>query len=140
MIFYDKNGKEYNFDISKENQIGHGRNAKIYKVSDTECIKVMNKDPDNFFREDIYEIFKTLSLPTFVKIGTPFYINGKIKAYTMEYLKRTDKSILDMPTEYTLDNLDKIYKDLVILSKYLVNAFDLYHKKNLKDLKLRVSQ
>lgn len=128
MVFFDKDGNIHKIDLTNDNKIGAGRNAKVYRISDKECIKVMNKDPDNYFRQDIFDIFKSLSLPSFVKIDTPFYVDGKIKAYTMDYLESTDKSILDMPTEYTLDNLNRIYKDLLILSKYLITAFDLYHK------------
>lgn len=133
MIFYDKNGNIHNFDLNSDNKIGAGRNAKVYRISNDKCLKVMNKDPNNFFSEDIFEIFKTLSLPSFVKIDTPFYVDGKIKAYTMEYLEQTDKSILDMPIEYTLDNVNNIYLDLLKLSKYLINAFDLYHKNVILD-------
>lgn len=125
MVFYDKNGNTYDFNISKDDYFDRGRNAKIYRISDNECLKVMNRDPDNYLREDIYDVINSLFLPTFVRINTPFYVNEKIKAYTMEYLKKSNISILDMPIEYTLDNLNNMYKDLSVLAKYWIDAFDL---------------
>ena len=61
MILYDKEGKAYNFDISNDNKIDAGRNAKVYRISDHECLKVMNKDPDNYFNEDIFDLFQRYS-------------------------------------------------------------------------------
>lgn len=125
MVFYDKEGNVYEFNISKDDYFDRGTKAKIYRISDNECLKVMNRDPDNYLREYIYDVIKALALPTFVKINTPFYVKGKIKAYTMEYLKKANISILDMPIEYTLDNLNNMYMDLSILAKYWIDAYDL---------------
>ena len=46
----------------------------------------------------------------------------------MEYLEKSKRSIIDMPTEYTLDNLNLLYKSLQVLASNLIMAKDLYHK------------
>lgn len=128
MVFYDKEGKQYNYDILKENYFDRGSKSKVYKINDRECLKVLNKDPMNFFNEEVYNIIQRLSLEDLVKLGIPFYIDDKIKAYTMEYFEKSSKSILDMPTEYTLDNLNSLYKAILILAKNNIETFDLYYR------------
>ncbi len=128
MVFYDKEGNKYSYNISKDSYFDRGRNAKVYKICDDECLKVLNRDPSNYFNEKVYDIIKYLSLDGLVKLGIPFYIDGKIKAYTMEYLEKTKISILDMPTEYTLDNLARLHKEMVILANNNIETFDLYYR------------
>ena len=128
MTFYDKEGKQYTFNISKYDYFDRGTQAKIYRINDKECLKVMNRDPDNYFDEDLYYEINSLFLEGLVKLGIPFYTDGKIKAYTMEYLEKSNTSILDMPTEYTLDNMNRLYKAMLILTKNLILAKDLYHR------------
>lgn len=128
MTFYDKDGKPYNFNISKDDYFDRGTQAKIYKISDTECLKVMNRDPDNYFKEDLFNEIKSLSLKGLVKLGMPFYVDGKIKQYIMEYLVKNKKSILDMPTEYTTYIFNSLYKDILVLTKNLILAKDLYYR------------
>lgn len=128
MVFFDKNGNKFNFNLSESNKIGIGTNATVYKISENECLKVVNEKSHNYLKEDILNLFKQLSLPSYVKINTPFYLNGNINAYTMEYLNKLAKCILDMPTEYLLENIDRIYKDLLVLTKHLVVACDFYHE------------
>ena len=128
MDFYDKDGKTYTFNITEDDYFDQGTQAKIYKINDKECLKVMNSYHSNYFNEELFNELKSLSLKGLVKLGVPFYIDGKIKAYTMDYLEKSTKSILDMPTEYTLDNLNSLYKDILILAKNLIMAIDLYHR------------
>lgn len=128
MIFYDKDRKPYAFDISKEDYFDKGTTSKIYRIGNNECLKVMNRDPSNCFDEYLFNRLKMLSLDGLVKLGTPFYIDGDIKAYTMDYLEKSKRSILDFPIEYILDNLDRLYKDILVLTKNLILTIDLYYR------------
>ena len=128
MVFYDKDGNKHTYNIEGKQPFDKGTQAKIYRISNTECLKVLNKDPQNYFNEDTYNTIRSLSLNGLVQLGIPFYLDGKIKAYTMEYLERSEVSILDMPTEYTLDNLNSLYKDMLVLTKNLILATDLYYR------------
>lgn len=128
MVFYDKEGNKHTYNIEGKQPFDKGTQAKIYRISNTECLKVLNKDPQNYFNEDTYNTIRSLSLNGLVQLGIPFYLDGKIKAYTMEYLERSEVSILDMPTEYTLDNLNSLYKDMLVLTKNLILVEDLIHR------------
>lgn len=128
MILYDKERKPHIFNIFEEDYFDYGSQAKVYRISKDECLKVLNKDPKNYFKEEVYDEIKSLSLDSLVKLGIPFYQNGRIKAYTMEYLEKSIKSILDMSTEYLLDNIHSLYKDILVLAKHLIVTSDLYHR------------
>ncbi len=128
MIFYDKEGKPYSFNISKDDYFDYGSTSKVYRINSDECLKVMDKDSVMYFKEELYDEIKSLSLDSLVKLSIPFYQDGKIKAYTMEYLEKSKKSILDMHTEYLLDNLHSLYKDILVLAKHLIVTSDLYHR------------
>lgn len=128
MILYDKESKPYVFNIFEEDYFDYGSQAKMYRISHGECLKVIDKYSNGCFNEVMFNDLKSLALDSLVKLGTPFYKNGKIKAYTMEYLEKSIISILDMPTEYLLDNLHDLYKDLFVLAKNLIVANDLYYR------------
>ena len=128
MILYDKVGKPHKFNIFEEDFFDYGTQAKIYRINYNDCLKVIYKYSSSSFNEEMFDILQSLSLSSLVKLGTPFYRNGKIKAYTMEYLERSIKSILDMPTQYLLENLHNLYKDILILAKNSIITNDLYYR------------
>ena len=128
MVFYDKNGNIHTYNIEENSYIDKGLKAKIYRISDTECIKVLNCDPINYFDEEVYNEIKSLSLNGLVKLGIPFYTSGMLKDYTMEYLEKSKSSILDMPTEYTLDNINSLYKSLNVLADNSILVQDLIER------------
>lgn len=133
MELYDREGNKYTYDLNSP--IGEGTNASIFKIDDRRCLKVSKGFLDkrtfccyDYFDQDMYSLLKSLSLPGLVKLGIPFYYNNEIVAYIMEYYKKSKESILDMPKDYTLDNINELYKDILILSKNNISMTDLYCK------------
>lgn len=133
MELYDREGNKYTYDLNSP--IGEGTNASIFKIDDRRCLKVSKGFLDkrtfccyDYFDQDMYSLLKSLSLPGLVKLGIPFYYNNEIVAYIMEYYKRSKASILDMPIDYTLDSINELYKDILILSKNNISMTDLYYK------------
>ena len=128
MLLY-KDGRPFTLNPDNINETFYGTKGIVYRINKDECLKVMNrKIPNNFFSEEIFNVFTSLDLTNFAHISVPFYDNSIIIAYIMEYLEQSVENILDMPIEYTLDNIAGIYSDLLKLAKHLITAFDLYHK------------
>lgn len=128
MVFYDKDGNIHTYNMNADNCFDKGLKAKVYRISDTECLKVLNCDPINYFDEEVYNEIKSLSLNGLVKLGIPFYTDGMLKDYTMEYLEKSKRSILDMSTEYTLDNINSLYKTLNVLADNSILVQDLIER------------
>lgn len=124
MELYDKEDKKYTFNLN--NLLGEGKTGYVYKISDSECLKISKGYQDYLFDSRVFDILKESYLSSVVKLGVPFYLLNEIAAYTMEYCEASKESILDMPFEYTLDNLDSLYRDIQILTKYNIITNDLY--------------
>lgn len=125
MTFYDKDGKPYNYDIGPSSFIGEGTTGKVYKINDKECLKCIDY---GYFPKGLFQLLNNMDLNGFIKLGIPFYKNYCIIAYTMEYLKKSFQSILDKPTDYTIDNFEIIYNDVVKLSSCGIKLYDLCWK------------
>lgn len=125
MILYDKDGKECNYELGHENFINSGTTARVYRINDSECLKIIDY---GYFPREIFDLLSNISLDSFVKLGIPFFKKFCICAYTMEYFNESSESILEKPTEYTLDNFEKIYNDVVKLSSYGFKLYDLCWK------------
>ena len=125
MVFYDKEGRIYNYKLERDNYIGGGATATVYRVDDNKCIKVFYPDDDCYFDENLYNRFRLLSLESFVKLDIPFYNKRLIKAFIMEYIKGSKTNILDMPVDYTLDNFNSLYKDIITLTNNNIKLEDL---------------
>lgn len=123
MTFYDKDGKEYNFNHC--GFINEGTTGRVYRINDTECLKRIYC---GCFQEDMFNLLSSIYLNGFVKLGIPFYVNNFIKAYTMEYFKKSSESILDKPIDYTIDNFEIIFNDVVKLSSCGIKLYDLCWK------------
>ena len=105
MVLYNKDGQQLLYsDSQKINGKTHGN---IYKISDTECLKVYKRG--NEANLEVLELIKNLYLKNYYEI-LDFYYNkkGSFKGHTMKYYKEEEIDILTMPTEYTLDNLFNI--------------------------------
>lgn len=126
MVFYDKDSNKYTYSIEDKKPVGEGMKAKIYKISSSECLKVLHCDPNCYFDEDTFSEIKSLSLKGLVRLGTPFYSGGKLKDYIMEYIEKSKVSILDMPIDYTIDNINALYNDLSILADNSIEVHDLF--------------
>ena len=125
MVFYDKNVNPYNKNLIKNNYIGSGATATVYMVEDNRCIKVFYPDDDCYFDEELFNKFKSLPLNSFAKLDMPFYEQGLIKAFTMDYIPSSSTNILNMEVEYTLDNFNNIYKDILTLTNNHIKIEDL---------------
>ena len=125
MVFYDKEEKPYSYVLNRDNYVGSGATATVYRINDDKCIKVFYPDDDCYFDEDLFDVFISLSLDSFVKLDIPFYDKRLIKAFVMDYLSSSSTSIINMPTEYTLDNFNTLYKDFMMLTKNNIKLEDL---------------
>lgn len=122
MYLYDKEGQKVNIKPVKE--LGSGIQGKVYLLSDNTCIKVFSGVKNDY---RIIELIKKLNLNGFYSIYDLYYDkSSKFKGYTMSYHNKEDIDIITEPTEYTLDNLEKLYKSISKLTELGVIATDLH--------------
>jgi len=121
MILYNENGKQVSFKTN--DKIGGESYGDIYKISETECLKVY-KNIESVNKE-VLEYIRNLHLKNYYEIYN-FYNNrrGIFKAHTMKYYQDEDIDILTMPTEYTLDNLFGIQTSVDILTQNNIQIED----------------
>lgn len=121
VTLYDENNemRKYNID---DNYI-EGGCGYVYRIDDDKCLKLFSEF--YMFELDVIKAVRKLQLASFYEIYDLLFNEEKqFSGYTMKYYKPEDINILTMPIDYTLDNLFRIYKDLRMLSKAKIYAFD----------------
>lgn len=133
MKYYDENGKEVIIpDDVLNNEVGHGVCATIYRYNENLCFKRYDRGiylEKNFLKTDIYKDLRNINHPNLVNIKKILYKDKKYKyaadAYLLSYYKEIYNDFLEIPTEYLLYNLEKIFKLLKIISEYKIRLDDL---------------
>lgn len=123
-IFYDKDNNRYRFQLKEE--IGSGSSGKVYKAGYENCIKTF-KYPDNINnnREEVLRIISKLDLENLYKIKALLYDSiGDIIGYTMSYYPKEKIDILTMPTDYTIENMKRLYQVAETLGKKCIRMHD----------------
>ena len=120
---YDKLGNIVSYNIDKV--MARGSHAKVYRISDNVCLKKFNILPYKYDTE-MFKRFMELDLANFYKIYELYYNKkGKIDGYTMEYYQDSVDNIIDIPTEYILDNFSTILNSINRLSNEGIQVNDL---------------
>lgn len=130
MILYDKKGNRVNFNT--EDKIGGRTHGNVYKISDTECIKVYKKSSEVDI--EILKLIKSLYLRNYYEILELYYSRSNIfKAVKTTYYQKQNIDILTMPTNYTLDNLFNISLSINTLTKNNVLVEDSHSENVIMD-------
>lgn len=128
--FYDKDRKKIVYDL--QNPFAGGLYGRIYKLSDSKCIKIFlnngYRESENSI-EDLraFEALMGMSLSNFYEIYKILYDNfGFLTGYTMSYYNTEDINLLGMPMDYLLDNFNSLFETMLKISKNGINMTDLH--------------
>ena len=115
MIFYTENNDIVRYKTN--DRIGGEVYGSVYKVNVEECVKKF-KSKNMIVDKDALLLIQELDLDNFCKIKKLLYNKSRILiGYLMKYYQNENIDILTMPTEYTVDNLYKLYNSVIKLSK-----------------------
>ena len=123
-IFYDANRNKIIYNLPST-QFNAGSNGTIYKLKDETCLKLFYPYRGTYPNR-IFKFIIDLKLPNFYEVYQLLYnYNHEFIGYTMKYYQKEDIDILTMPTKYSLDNYQKIYKSATILNHYNISIQEL---------------
>ena len=133
MQLYDRYYNKYDFDFDFSKYIGHGKNGDVYKLSSYKCIKVYQeyydlKRVNGRITKEVFYFFREVSLDNFVSLCNDYYDDDNedsIRAFTMKYYPSSKTNILEMPTEYVIDNFKKLLKSIEKISENNILIKDL---------------
>lgn len=124
MIFYNETGEIKDYHLLKK--IGGGSYSRVYMLPNDSCIKVF-KEIDNGIDKNNLSFINDLKLDNFYQINDFLFDgNNNFMAYTMNYYKPSNESILLMPSIYTIDNFNTIGKSIGILTDNYIFISDLH--------------
>lgn len=120
---FKKNGELVSYNVGKP--MARGSHAKVYRIGKDRCLKKFNIFPFKYDME-MFDIFLESDLANFYKIYELLY-NRKIRldAYDMKFYKEDVFNIIDIPTDYILDNFSSILMSINILSRKGIQVRDL---------------
>ena len=96
MIFYNETGEKIDYHLLKK--IGGGSYSRVYMLPNDSCIKVF-KEIDNGIDKNNLSFINNLKLDNFYQINDFLFDgNNNFAAYTMNYYRPSNDSILLMPT------------------------------------------
>lgn len=117
--------------------LGFGSSGSTYKTSDGKTIKVWYDTELSDVNAEIVKKIGNLKLGNYYRVLSLLYKRKKdmVSAdnaigYLYEYVKKDDIDILTMPVDYTIDNINELYKSVLILTKNKILADDLKHPGN----------
>ena len=110
----------------------YGSFGYIYRLDEDTCLKLFVDEC--YFKPNVLRTIKNLDLNNFYKIYDLLYDNKRrFCGYTMKYYAKNDIDITTMPTEYTLDNLYRLYADFKKLTHKHISAMDCYEDNVIMD-------
>lgn len=123
MYFYGEDNKRVRYILG--DLIGGEQYGSVYKLSDSECIKIYKKGQVG--DKEILTFINGLGLKNFYKIYRLLYNKkGDFRAHTMKYYEDGNVDILTMPVEYVLYNLYNIYESVVKLTENNIFISDMH--------------
>ena len=127
MIYYTSAGRIVKYIKNKQDIISYGIQGVVYHFKNDECIKLYYNDCESRISKDMFLLYKELNLDNYCKLYDLLF-NDKniIIGYIMKYYQSSKENILFMPTEYTIDNVFRLYNSLTILANNGVLARDLH--------------
>lgn len=136
MNYYQENGQKVKCDKTK--LLGSGFEGNAYLTKHKETIKLWHVKSENPFAENLFEEIRALSLPNYYKLISLLYkdkkeIGKSLKAhgYLYHFIPQEEINILSMPTDYTLDNLNALWKANQLLTEHNILTRDLCHPGNI---------
>ena len=119
-LYNDKSEKR---EYPINNYFDTGACGFIYRIDNDKCLKLLSDDL--YFDPSIIKVMKKLKLENFYKIyDILFDEKNNYFGYTMKYYQKEDINILNMPIDYTLDNLYKLFNSFKKLNKNNIYAYD----------------
>ena len=113
--FYDEDGNIRTYTLE---YLDEGTLSKVYKISDTECLKIFNEEYLSIYDIKALKRLRDFKLDDFYCILVfLFGADSVFRSYTMKFCREEDINILTMPTSYTLDNLYRLFNSFNTLSK-----------------------
>ena len=123
--FYNSSGKRITFHIGS--YFDYGGNAKIYRIDNNTCLKWFNES--TYCNEMVFKLITKMHLNGFYNIYDMLYNEeGNFVGYTMEYYNKENIDILTMPSEYTINNIYKLYYSIQSLNKQGIVINDLHDR------------
>ena len=124
MIFYTENNDIVRYRTN--DRIGGEVCGNVYRINSDECIKKFKSKNMRIDKETLL-LIQELGLENFCKINKFLYNKNRvIIGYLMKYYQSENIDILTMPTDYTIDNLYKLYNSVIKLSKNNVFISDMH--------------
>lgn len=121
--FYTEDGKVQLYRVN--NHFASGACADIYKIDYDTCLKWVYHA--SLVRVDVLKTIRDLTLDSFYQIYDLLYNKHKLfSGYTMKYYEDNDINIMEMPVEYTLSNLYRLYDSFIKLTDKSIMADDLH--------------
>ena len=128
--YFDEKGNKQKYLVE---YINRGHFGNVYKLNDNTCLKEFI-DPKISVDLNIIKIIKDLKLEAFYRVyQILFNHNQEFVGYTMEYYPEENIDILTMPTEYTIESMNKIIQSIKILTDLQILISDLREKNVIKN-------
>ena len=135
MKYFKDDGSKILCDKTKI--LGSGNGGCVYKTNDDKTIKVWYDIEFIDIDAELIKKIGSLKLGNYYRILSLLYkrkkdmVNEKDAiGYLYEYVKKDNIDILTMPVDYTIDNINELYKSVLILTKNKILADDLKHPGN----------
>jgi hypothetical protein len=103
-------------NVIRSNLIGCGNNAQVYKDGNLSYKEYMD-DCYSRIKREVFESLKDINHPNFIKLRDLYHIDDKVMGYSYDYVKSSDNLMIDMPIEYTYQNLYQLKSLLNELNK-----------------------
>lgn len=124
MIFYTENNDIIRYRTN--DIIGGEVYGTVYRISMDECVKKF-RSKNMMIDKDALLLIQELGLDNFCKIKRLLYNkNRMLVGYLMEYYQKDNIDILTLPTNYTMDNLYKLYSSVMKLSENNIFIDDMH--------------
>ena len=99
-----------------------GRKSSLFLIDGNKCLKLFGC---NTVDDSVLKFIKDEKLSNYYELYDLLYYKNKLIGYIMEYYNNKAIDILTMPTEYTLDNYNSLYKSILTLTKNNILLGDL---------------
>lgn len=143
MIFYTKDGRKINYEPKEEELIHSGKQGSVFHLpnesDNKKCIKIYFEtdekpktifdDSNTIFNWDMFSFFKDdFRNPNFCQLYDLLFDENleKVLGFIMEYYDSIKENILFLPTSYTLDSFNALFKSFLELSDERVIVTDIH--------------
>lgn len=116
--------------VDEKKRISSGtRTGNVYLLNDKQVIKLYNyiNPIYNYYNKNRLDILGMQKVDKFIMpLDITYDIEGNVIGYTMKYVKGRDgKAILEVSSKFLIEELEKVYEDVTILSQNNIVLDDL---------------